>query len=59
MNSRMMISRVSGRSMWSRRSNREGRVNSTRVSTHRSTFSKFPLKNWATSISTTDSRRTK
>lgn len=59
MNRRMMTSRVSGRSMCSRRSKAEGSMNSTRVSTHKSTFSKLRLKNWATSIPTTDSRSTK
>ena len=34
-----------------------GRVKRNRVSTHRNTFSKFPLKNWATSATSTRARR--
>ena len=53
-----MTSRVSGMSMRMDRSIKAGRVNRNRVSRQRNTFSKFPLKNWATMASTTSTRST-
>ena len=53
----MMISRALGRSICSRRSIRVGIRNSTSVSTHRNTFSKFRLKIWAIITPMTDRRK--
>ena len=52
-----MISRVSGISMRIVRSMKLGMVNRIRVSTHKNTFSKFPLNTCATRASTTSTRK--
>ena len=57
--SRMMISSVLGRSIWSLRSRTVGSRSRISVRIQRNTFSKFPLKNWATMTRMTSRRSTR